>query len=316
MYRFILRCNSLESKPLWRTILDTMLLYFIPVCISGFFYFNIIKTLRNKERNKERNRSLSICFAISWILWVFCWTPKFAICLMEIPKKSFTYSLGKLGNKLLFYLYPSAFSLQVLYSQLNPFLYIILLKKFQANLIGAVKALTKSPATANSDGHSSWIRVAKTLLLALVMVLIFSQVVVTVYVASDQKQLASDFQASEVMKTLSESRSNFQLFSLRNRDMMGTDPLLNGRQKCSVNQAKFNFAFKRCYMVLENSNPGLNLSQQVDKCEQKGAVLSYPRSYNEVLFLWNFLQSERKDLTDEFRLQGTLHVGFRREKRK
>ena len=255
--------------------MDTILLYFIPVCISGFFYFNMIKTLRNIERNKERNRSLSICFAISWILWVFCWSPK-----------------------------------------LNPFLYIILLKKFQANLIGAVRALTKSPTTANSDAQSSCIRVAKTMLLALLMVLILSQVVVTLYVASDQKQLASDFQASEVMKTLSESRSNFQLFSLRNRDLMGTDPLLNGRQKCSVNEAKFNFAFKRCYMVLENPNPGLNFSQQVDKCEQKGAVLSYPRSYNEVLFLWNFLQSERKDLTIEFRLQGTLHVGFRREKRK
>ena len=128
-----------QLKPIWRAIIDVFVLYLIPVSLSGFFYFKIVQTLRSQQKHVERNRNLSVCFFASWCLWAICWAPKFLINIMQLPSQSLTLNFGKVGNTFLVYLFISLPSIQVLYSQLNPFLYLILFKSFQQRVLTLLK---------------------------------------------------------------------------------------------------------------------------------------------------------------------------------
>ena len=78
-------------------------------------------------------------FFASWCLWAICWAPKSIINIMQLPSQPFRLSLGKAGNTFLVYLFISLPSIQVLYSQLNPFLYLILFKLFQQRVSTVLK---------------------------------------------------------------------------------------------------------------------------------------------------------------------------------
>ena len=128
---FMRRCTSLTAKPFWRVCIDGFLLLVVPAIISGFFYMNVIRNLWNQEKRVERNRVLSISFIISWFLWILLWTPKITLGFLQLSAKSVSYSAGNLGSKVSAYLVPSQIALQMLYSQLNPFIFIVLIKKLQ-----------------------------------------------------------------------------------------------------------------------------------------------------------------------------------------
>ena len=116
-----------------------IVLYIVPVCVSGYLYLMIIQTLRSQPKHAERNRNLSICFFASWCFWAICWAPKFVISIMQLPSQPLELNLGKGGNTFLVYLFISLPSIQVLYSQLNPFLYLILFKSFQQRILTLLK---------------------------------------------------------------------------------------------------------------------------------------------------------------------------------
>ena len=127
--RFMQRCTTLITKPLWRVCIDSLLNLIIPACISGFFYVKVIQILRNQEKRADRNRILSISFVFSWLLWVLLWTPKFILGFMQLGFKSDGSSTGRLGNTVLAYLVPFQTNIQILYSQLNPTIFVVLIKK-------------------------------------------------------------------------------------------------------------------------------------------------------------------------------------------
>ena len=304
---------------------DFVVLYIIPVSISGFCYFNIIKTLRGSDKHVERNRNLSICFVLSWTLWVICWAPKFIVTLFQLSDKPVTFSYGKFFNKILFYLYPSAFSFQLLYSQINPLLYIILLKPFQNNVLRVTSTIVnfilktektelETEAKTETGGNNS-----KTTGLLKPSFIIFSTVVVLCAAIGSSIGLSkymdshiTDFKTScqSSFETLSQSNSQFGLFNLHNKDTMLAHHTDKSRESCVLNRGVFNFHFKRCFFLLENPTPGLNLWEQMEKCEQKSAILSYPRTYEEILFMWEFFESRNKDLTLKYLMNATLHVGY------
>ena len=153
--KFVARCNLWQLRPLWRTIIDLFVLYLIPVCLSGYLYFKIIQTLRTQEKHAERNRNLSICFFASWCSWAICWAPKFIINFMQLPSQPLSRNLGKGGNTFLVYLFISLPSIQVLYSQLNPFLYLILFKSFQQRVLTLLKLVLciKVPRISQNTRH-------------------------------------------------------------------------------------------------------------------------------------------------------------------
>ena len=123
------RCTSLNAKPFWRVCIDSSLNLIVPASISGFFYVRVIQNLWSQEKRVERNRVLSISFITSWFMWVLLWTPKLIMGFIQVDQKPVEYSAGRLGNMILAYLVPTETIIQILYSQLNPFIFVVLLKK-------------------------------------------------------------------------------------------------------------------------------------------------------------------------------------------
>ena len=152
------RCTSVTAKPFWRVCIDSSLNLIVPASISGFFYLNVTKTLWNQEKRAERNRVLCICFISSWFLWISFWTPKLILGFMQLGLKPIDYSTGRLGNTALAYLVPSQISVQMLYSQLNPIIFIILVRKihdYHMNLWTLLKKILFMKNTKDTDGNQA-----------------------------------------------------------------------------------------------------------------------------------------------------------------
>ena len=323
--QILLRCVSLNAKPLWRSSIDFVVLYIIPVLCSAFFYSNIIKVLRRREKQAGRNRNISVCFVASWLLWIIFWCPKFLIAMLDLPNKPLNYSLGKTMNKLMFYLYPSVFSLQILYSQLNPLLYLVLLKKFQTNVSTVIKLAVSKKKVRNgqpmkmSGGIHKTRAVGRVLTLATILLVTFSLAAV-LFTSHSSVEKVQEFKSrsSAVFGQTRLSRVRLTQFNQQQTDLHEPKVVSAKRHLCNSNQGTFNFKFKRCYFVLQHRIPGLNFSEQVSKCEEHGAVLSYPRFYSEVLYLWQFFRQTQfdpeKGIDLKFFANTTLHVGYVRLK--
>ena len=71
-------------------------------------------------------------------------------------------------------------------------------------------------------------------------------------------------------------------------------PTKNARLKCGSKHGEVNFLFGRCFFMQSFDGVGLNLTSQIDKCSQtEGATLSYPRTIDEISFIWNFYKNKR-----------------------
>ena len=62
-------------------------------------------------------------------------------------------------------------------------------------------------------------------------------------------------------------------------------------EQCDENQAVFDYKRKRCFFVLRFYDPGYNLTESIEQCFSKGAVLSYPLHYEEVSDTWTHFSS-------------------------
>ena len=321
---FFVRCNSWQIKPFWRVLVDSVLVYIIPVGFSGFLYIKIASALRSQTKRVNRNRNLSICFFTSWCLWVVCWAPKIIISLMQIPKHSAKFSLGETGNKVMVYLFLHIPQLQMLFSQLNPFLYLILFKKFQQRVMGVLKLglctriedqiQNKTPKTPERDAKARRpVFGLRKFCVTLVFGLSFILLVGNIGVFSYGEANSEENNYPKTQKLLRATTTGFKLTTLDLFDTFNAGKVLSAREKCSINEATFNFAHKRCYFVLEHSSPGLNLTQQMETCGNHGAVLSYPRKYIEITFMWDFFETQQTKLSHEMFFNISLHAGFVRE---
>ena len=156
--RFMQRCTTLITKPLWRVCIDSLLNLIIPACISGFFYVKVIQILRNQEKRADRNRILSISFVFSWLLWVLLWTPKFILGFMQLGFKSDGSSTGRLGNTVLAYLVPFQTNIQILYSQLNPTIFVVRIKQihdYHKNLWMLLKTILLLEPSGDTESTTS-----------------------------------------------------------------------------------------------------------------------------------------------------------------
>ena len=119
---------------------------------------------------------------------------------------------------------------------------------------------------------------------------------------------------SETVQDRKHSFSAFKFWSLNYRDVMISDPTLAARKTCAENNGDYDFFFKRCYFILEHTSPGLNFSQQSVKCEEQGAILSYPRNRAETEFMWHYFEKQKQNVVGvRFLLVEALHVGFTRD---
>ena len=105
----------------------------------------------------------------------------------------------------------------------------------------------------------------------------------------------------------------FQHLHSTQSDIYREDLAFIVRNDCSKNSGVYNFDFKRCYFIVEHPTPGLNFSEQVLVCNKQGAILSYPRTLDEIAYLWDFFERTRSELSVEATYNTSLHVGFKRQ---
>ena len=117
----------------------------------------------------------------------------------------------------------------------------------------------------------------------------------------------------QVSDKVSFSRMKFKQLRSTQSDIFRLDLAFIVRNDCSQNRGVYNFGFKRCYFIVEHSTPGLNFSKQAFVCGKQGAILSYPRTFDEIAYLWDFFESTRSELSDVVTYNTLLHVGFKRQ---
>ena len=129
---FIERCVSMTSKPIWRNTLDAVIFFTLPALASGCLYFKVIRNLLKQEKRVGRNKALSVAFVLSWVLWILCWVPNYVFGYFGVTTHGHNeLSYGPKMDKFLGYFFSLKTSIQILYSQLNVLIYVIVLKKFQ-----------------------------------------------------------------------------------------------------------------------------------------------------------------------------------------
>ena len=83
------------------------------------------------------------------------------------------------------------------------------------------------------------------------------------------------------------------------------------RSLCSLNHGTYDWGLKRCFFIQRHSFPGLTFRQEATFCNSKKTALSYPRSRNEVIFLWKFFKEKfKKDLSVSQLANTTLRTGL------
>ena len=134
---FIKNCMLFVDRRNAKVSVDLIIFMVVPAIASGYFYIRISKVLLNRELDTERNRNLSIAFGVSWLIWILLWSPNYILMLVIRPRfreVSLKYSIYN-------YATVSKSFVQLLYSQINPFLLFIVLKPFRVSFKTTVRKI-------------------------------------------------------------------------------------------------------------------------------------------------------------------------------
>ena len=216
----------------------------------------------------------------------------------------------------------------MLYSHLNPLVYLIVLKKFQQYHIdvliyfrktlffeelSAERYQSKHVVDKPQTGCSDKIRIKKLKVLFLIFVAISGLCLTTYcqYLSKNDGSLAENAYS----ETLRQLPKRFKVGNRIDYNQLQPYPLSVDEQ-CDENRAYFNYFRKRCFFVLQDNYQGYNLTESTEQCHSRGAVLSYPRHYEEVSDTWiyfnSYLQRSEKRNMKDLLANTTLHVGFRK----
>ena len=320
---FLYNCEAFQLRQPVRLAFDASVCLGIPAVISAYFYFSIATVLRKRDKDASRNATLALSFALSWLLWILCWTPNYV--LMYIFRPSNWTSMNTDTTKTLTYLRLSASvlrgPLQMLYSHLNPLVFIIVLRPFkefllltlqrgflklpppseQSHLVPKMQTNLKygAPKFIKLCGRISIIIVIAYITVVFIVSILLEKGITDVKIQRKQEKLSSDVSFKGELK-------------IGFLDLL--PPSVDPNLLCAVNHGKFEAEYRRCFFVMEHGGDGLNITEQNSACETKLGTLSYPRSDDELSLLWNTYQKYRKWGDDvNYRKEDTwfLHLGFR-----
>ena len=261
-------------------------------------------------------------------------------CSTKDPSASFNNyaSLGRASDRAIAYLVTISSPLQMLYSHLNPFLYLLILKDFQNHVMGIYRKLLfkrnahdKNPAKPSgcvrgASGKAEHLdKKRKNILVmreTIISIFAVGFIICLILIASlaAVAVLTNDTAVSYKVSAKSMHR-NFRVTKLKGVGFQDITPF-NGESQsakafCAQNHGVFRFSVGRCFFVLDHGYPGLNFSHQVELCGKKGAVLTYPRSQEEVETIWEVfrehLKKSRGKVTFEYVRNLTIHAGFERK---
>ena len=299
-----------------------MVVFFvIPAITGGYFYIRVIIRLLKQEKRAARNRQLSVAFLASWLLWVVCWTPSYVVSYMSLSKQRMFESLQGRGDVIIGYLSAFRVALQMLYSHLNPFVYLIILKKFQEHHVFVFRSFSRfmfsarvreNPRAKELVYRGMGIKILTKIKLALKLAVIAIPIISIIA----QMSFSAFFMNQNPTRPIEVvSKPVKRVTSNRIRtDMDFVDlKIVNNKPKiiCSENHGTFKWDLKHCFFVVTHSPNGLNFTEQQKTCQQKGAILSYPRFGQEVGEMWNFFEKEMQYPEPNFYRNITLIMGFK-----
>ena len=319
--QFTRRNNKENLRLLW----DVAVCLVVPAIPTGFFYLQIFKVLLGRDRDQGRNRELVIAMFLNWLTWVICWSIYYSIMTLAV---SYEHDEILASDKNLFYTLSERVVLIrdqicLLYSQLNPFFFIIILKPFQSKVKSIYNLIFRSHDSgfglleknkkmknpvknvpgraANQSSHGSDTQNRKQLrtkadyknyfrnsiLIIAVLIIVFSSLAISFELMQQSELDSLTEQNNDNQRELRNPAKgpNFNLLNMRNALWnQFSDP----RVTCNSQHGTFSFSFKRCFIWTRHSDEKRSLTEQVQHCESLNSTLVYPRSPEEAKFIFRY----------------------------
>ena len=280
-----------------RLLVELILFFVLPVVLSAFFYVKIAVRLVKRTKHAGRNHVLTLAFALSWLFWVICWSPNaFVLATKNYHYIDYDYEYSEFSHFDIIVSYAVIFRIpfQLLYSHLNPLLYLLVLKKFQKHhkqvFLGifhlAFSTTRKRPI---DDPYSRNVflywgvqisKIFKILVVSFSMVLMGLSMASSIYygVGVINKVLDTQRVASETINRLNTQRAFFPLKFFT--------PI---RSYCADHNGILNVDYRRCFILSTHLPRYLNFTAHLEYCEQEGTTMCYPRSHAEMRFMYKML---------------------------
>ena len=297
--KFIRKCNLLSFRPLNRLVFEGIFFFVAPACVVAFFYIKLGVDLMRRSRYQARNRILTFAFVLSWLMWIVCWSPSLAIMVVQYYyiQRSFntdnSRTMEYYYSPIWTYVVSLRVPLQLLYSHLNPFIYLIVLKKFQKHHIDTLKWIFRmflqTPVVQNSNLKNAF-NFLKAICSSIAFVLAWAVLLIAFHHASEYSSLLNSgtTKASSILRqALDSSRKRISLDYPLSRDW---DSNLNIRSECGELRGLYDLKFKRCYFIIDHQTQPLNSSELLSSCMSNGGYLCYPRNKEEISLLWKFFE--------------------------
>ena len=127
------RYKFFEFYNLYGKIFRSILFYFLPLVISVLFYVAIARKLLSMISNSKRNNQLNKAFAITCVAWIFLWFPgaidDFQFYIQHLyPEIDLSWLFD---NKIYSTIMERSLDFKMIYSALNPLLFLFISKSFQ-----------------------------------------------------------------------------------------------------------------------------------------------------------------------------------------
>ena len=302
-FSFNLQCNELSRRHQLRWLTETIVFFGIPAFISCVFYFLIGRALAQKSRHVARNRVLTVALFLSWLFWILCWTPNYIVIgIINVDDSYGDYK--SVHSVLTLWIETFRTPLQLLYSHLNPFVYLIVLKKFQQHHVSVFKStwrllffekISTGKSVSRDEVVSSLVHVSKIAQFFLSITFIGLAFGFLVSHVSNTSMSVKYFRENQVRPLIVFKDVKLHDYG----QFMPNDWKLEIQASCFEKRGFINIDHKRCYTIrdhqpeivdLENTG-ALNFDQLVESCEKLKSHLCYPRSLGEMFYFQELVEN-------------------------
>ena len=196
---------------------------------------------------------------------------------------------------------------QLLYSHLNPLLYLLVLKKFQQHHLRVFRWILRQlflekkaePASPISTFQKLLFHVA--MLTRIVKTFLASGTLVFTGIVLLSSLYSSVTQSTHIIQTYEESGNYFSKVMLSakayNVKDLGsfvesqTSSNLNIQSHCVDIGGTLSMVYRRCFILATHNPIYLNFTEHRKYCEKGNMTMCYPRSQDEMIFMWDLLKS-------------------------
>ena len=193
---------------------------------------------------------------------------------------------------------------QLLYSHLNPFFYLLVLKKFQQHHVRIAMTVwhkfwyKKVKENESSEEVSEKIFSYRNLSLIskwLMPPMFFASFIlclvsILLSVATECRNL-QEAHLSSMMKTKTIKGAKVA-YSVDELDILiERTSFLDIRDFCGAQSGVMSYENERCFFLKNHRPNSFDFESQIEFCENENAVLCYPRTHEEMKFMWSIVEN-------------------------